>query len=141
MIDPADVKELLRIIRKVDGLSGANVINSRDGIVIGQPSNSPPRGRRSVPDLFPVKIVQVGGADGTSSTPATWTYDIYALTGTATDDADAGELLAESQDIAPSRPNGKRNAGDLYGLAFYDGDTLILWDAGEYENTGEGCAP
>lgn len=142
-INADDVKELNRIIRKVDGLSGANVTNTRDAIRIGQRGRT--GSRTNGPDLFPVRVVQTGGADGDGDSAATWTYDVYALTGDPADDPEEdGTLLASDVNLRNvsdgQRPNGTMIAGDNYGLAFYDGTTLVLWDAGEKEDTGTGCA-
>lgn len=72
--------------------------------------------------LFPVKLTVAGGANGTGAAPATYTYDVKTL---------AGDLLASAVSLARPRMGGECNSTNGYGMAFYDGATLKLWDAGE----------
>lgn len=80
---------------------------------------------------FPVKVTKTGGSDGTASTAATWVYTVKDL---------AGNTLGTSLSPAKGRPNGKMAyaPNDSYGVAFYDGATLKLWDVNEIPTTG-GC--
>jgi hypothetical protein len=80
--------------------------------------------------LFGVKVEKDGGAQGTSSTPATWTYTVRTL---------LGEVLGGAVALARPRPNGKMTfqAGSSgYGTAFFDNTALGLWDAGEIPVAG-----
>jgi hypothetical protein len=85
--------------------------------------NSYPKG------LFPVKVTQTGGSNGNKTTAASYTYTVNDLN---------NDQLGTSIALAKSRPYGLVTAGSTYGLAFYDGSTLKLWDAGEYPGSG-GC--
>lgn len=83
------------------------------------------------PKVFPVEVAKTGGADGTDSTTATWTYTVASLTGTT---------LGTGVPVSRPRPNGSMAFGTTYGLAFYDADgDLVLWDAGEVEATTAEC--
>jgi hypothetical protein len=79
-------------------------------------------------DVFPVLIAKDGGADGTSSTRATWVYTVKNIDGTE---------LATSVPVVKARPLGTIHYGNeiaspAYGQAFYNSaGTLLLWDAGE----------
>lgn len=87
--------------------------------------------------IFPVQVEKTGGADGTKTTKATWTYTVKTL---------GGASLGTGVAVTRPRPNGKMvfqpgtfaggNAG--YGTGFFaaDGTTFILWDAGEVYTTG-----
>lgn len=82
------------------------------------------------PGLFPVKVTKDGGSDGTSSAAASWTYTVKTL---------AGSTLGTGVAVTRPRPNGKmtyQSGSSGYGLAFYDGTTLKLWDAGEVPTSG-----
>lgn len=79
------------------------------------------------PVLFVVTVTQVGGSNGTQSTAASYTYDVKDL---------LGNTLATAVALARPRPNGAVSAGNGYGLAFYDGNSLKLWDAGEIPGSG-----
>ena len=84
--------------------------------------------------VFPVTVEKTGGADGTQTTPATWSYTVRCKgwDGTAA-------TLGTGVSLARPRPNGKMTfqAGSAgFGEAFYDGVTLKLWDAGEVMNLG-----
>jgi hypothetical protein len=72
--------------------------------------------------FFPVKVTKTGGSDGTNTTAASWTYTVKNL-----DDVELGTGVS----LAKPRPYGKMTYGSSHGLAFYDGATLKLWDAGE----------
>lgn len=79
--------------------------------------------------FFPVTVQQSGGSNGTVSTPASYTYDVTSLTGAA---------LGSAVPLARPRPNGAviyQSGSAGYGVAFYDGLTLKLWDAGEVPDT------
>jgi hypothetical protein len=73
---------------------------------------------------FPVKIAKDGGAQGTQSAAATWTYTVKTL---------AGDTIKATVPLARPRPVGTATvqADDSFGLAFYAGGDIKLWDAGE----------
>jgi hypothetical protein len=82
--------------------------------------------------LFPVAVTKDGGLDSTSATTyADWTYTVKSLDGSVT--------LGTTIGLARPRPYGSMNFGTTYGIAFYVGTTLKLWDAGETENLEAGC--
>jgi hypothetical protein len=87
--------------------------------------------------MFPVKVQQTGGSNGTDTTAATYTYTVRTLAWNGTS---GGETLGTG--VALSRPREigfvTVQAGSTgYGVAFYDGLTLRLWDAGEIYGTEE----
>ena len=126
-----DAREFRRIRRKLDtirGGPGVLVTNAPEALCI---SVSPPNrvgGIAAQPTLFAVKITKTGGADGTSTTQATWSYTVKDLLGVT-----LGTSVNLRNTANGNRPNGKTTfqSADSYGLAFYDGATLVLWDAGE----------
>ncbi len=85
--------------------------------------------------VFPVRVEVDGGADGDGTTAASWTYTVTSL---------PGDELGTGVPVTRPRPNGSMvtyaSPGGGYGTAFYDGGTLVLWDAGEVEDTTEDCA-
>lgn len=86
----------------------------------------------SATSLFLVKVTKDGGSNGNKTTAATWTYTVKNL---------AGSTIGTTVALTRPRPYGTATyqAADSYGIAFYDGATLKLWDAGEIYGTG-GCA-
>lgn len=88
---------------------------------------------------FAVKVQQTGGSNGTDTTTATYTYTVRTLPWNGTS---GGETLGTNVPVSRPRPNGLMTvqAGSTgYGLAFRDGSTLILWDAGEVPDTTVDC--
>jgi hypothetical protein len=81
------------------------------------------------PVLFAVKVAQVGGANGTGTTAATYTYDLR--------DVRTNNVIGSAVALARPRANGAVTVGSTYGTAFYDGLTIKLWDAGEIPATGD----
>ena len=82
------------------------------------------------PGLFPVQITRDGGADGTQTSPATWTYTVLTV--------DGSQTLGTRVSPARPRPNGSRivqSPSPAYGTAFYVSGSLLLWDAGEIAAT------
>lgn len=82
--------------------------------------------------LFAVIVSNAAGTNGTKTTKANYTYTVTALT---------GEQLGTAVPLARPRPNGQvttLSGSPAYGVAFYDGENLRLWDAGEIPSTG-GC--
>lgn len=80
--------------------------------------------------MFPVKVEKTGGSNGTATTAASYTYTVRSL---------AGDVLGTGVSLARPRPAGAmvhQTGSSGYGLAFYDGTTLKLWDAGEVPETG-----
>lgn len=80
--------------------------------------------------MIGVRVTKDGGANGSKTTAASWTYTVKDLSSTTT--------FGHNVPVRKPRPNGKMNFGTVYGTAFYDAGILILWDAGEYPDTG-GC--
>jgi hypothetical protein len=105
------------------------------GVKAGMTAESPPRLIVLIdsagPILFPVRITKDGGADGTQSTPATWTYTVMSIDGV--------NAWGTQVPIARPRPNGSmipQTATPAFGLAFVDASGIPrLWDAGEVQNT------
>jgi hypothetical protein len=69
-----------------------------------------------------VALTQTAGSNGTKTTTASWTYTVKTI--------DSATTLGTGVALTRSRPNGTASAGTK-GLAYYDGTTLKLWDAGE----------
>ncbi|MGC9260923.1 MAG: hypothetical protein ACP5I8_12740, partial [Phycisphaerae bacterium] len=93
----------------------------------------------SPPGTFPVLLEQNGGADGTQTSAATWTYNIYSVS-----DTGLANALATAIGPSPPRPNGSlkqqpssvANTSYSYGLACNGaGGTVILLTAYEQPNT------
>ncbi len=105
------------------------------GLKAGMTAETPPRMIVLIdsagPIIFPVLISKIGGADGTQTAPATWTYNVSTVDGITT----LGTALA----VTRPRPNGSmipQSGSPAYGTAFYDSSGNIhLWDAGEVQNT------
>jgi hypothetical protein len=80
---------------------------------------------------FAVTVEKTGGSNGNATTAASWTYTVRNLAG----DLTLGTVVA----LAHPRPKGLmtfQTGSTGYGLAFYDGATLKLWDAGEVPTKG-----
>ncbi len=74
--------------------------------------------------VFAVTVTQTGGYNGTSGSPASWTYTVKTADGTVT--------LGVNIQLTKPRPNGSMVPGNAFGLAFYQANgNLQLWDAGE----------
>lgn len=93
----------------------------------------------STPGLFPVKVQQTGGANGTASSAPTWTYTVRSLEWNG---SSGGTVLGTSVALARPRENGlfvAQSGSTGFGLAFRDEtNTLRLWDAGERRDV-QGC--
>jgi formylglycine-generating enzyme required for sulfatase activity len=88
--------------------------------------------------LFPVKVQQTGGSNGTNTTAATYTYTVRSI---AWNGSTGGSTLGTGVAVTRPRMNGAvtvQSGSTGYGVAFMDGSTLVLWDAGEKLNTA-GC--
>lgn len=105
------------------------------GLKAGLTDESPPRlivliGSAG-PVMFPVCVSKDGGADGTQTAPATWTYTVTSMDGLT--------AWGTQLPLARPRPNGSmlpQTASGAFGMAFVDATgTLRLWDAGEVQNT------
>lgn len=83
---------------------------------------------------FPVTVEKDGGANGTATTVATYTYTVRTPDGVTTLGTAVALTRPRAKGMVIFQPS---NTG--YGLAFYRGTTLILWDAGEVEDTDQGC--
>lgn len=131
MLTDAAVKELGEVARIVRALPPTR----RKGAGFN-------RGRNVAPALddvwlFMVRVEKTGGSNGSKTTKAAWQYTFKTLD---------GEELGTGAVPAMPIPNGKRvfqtgtfgadTAG--IGTAYWDGDTAVLWDAGEVYATG-GC--
>ena len=105
------------------------------GLKAGRTNETPPRLivliNAAGPVLFPVGISKDGGADGTQTAPATWTYTVTSIDGQTT--------WGTQVPLARPRPNGSmlpQTTATAFGMAFTDATgTLRLWDAGEVQNT------
>lgn len=89
--------------------------------------------------LFPVKVQQTGGSNGSKTTAASYTYTARSLPWNGTS---GGVTLGTGLSLARPRPNGKvtvQSGSTGYGVGFYDGLTFKLWDAGEVPGT-IGCS-
>ena len=84
------------------------------------------------PAVFPVLVQRDGGADGTDTVPAAWTYTVKTL---------GGLLLKAAVPLAAPRPKGPATTRDGFGEAFHGADgNLQLWDAGETYSGGGGSS-
>ncbi|MGC9260961.1 MAG: hypothetical protein ACP5I8_12930 [Phycisphaerae bacterium] len=105
------------------------------GLKAGLTNESPPRlivlVNAAGPAMFPVGVSKDGGADGTQTAPATWTYTVTSIDGLTT--------WGTQVPLARPRPNGSmlpQTTAAAFGMAFTDAaGTLRLWDAGEVQNT------
>lgn len=134
-----DVLEMLRPLSNPTGAGITQVTMTPDGTSIYTPEPPPPPLR----GLFPVKVERAGtgNTNGTSSTPANYTYTVRRIEWTGSGTSADYELGTNVPQTRP-RPNGPvtYQAGSTgYGVAFYDGGTLKLWDAGEIPQTVVGC--
>jgi hypothetical protein len=83
--------------------------------------------------MFPVKVEQTGGANGTSTTPASYTYTVRSL---------GAVVLGTGVVVSRPRDDGAvtvQSGSSGYGVAFYDGTALKLWDAGEKAQSATEC--
>ncbi len=94
--------------------------------------------------FFPVLLVQNGGVDGTLTTAATWTYDVYpawdvGLT-TKLNSSPLAQTKPRSLLSHKQQPSSTANGTASYGVAFWGGSppSIMLWDAGEVLNI-TGC--
>ncbi len=105
------------------------------GLKAGITAETPPRMIVLIdsagPVIFPVLISRDGGADGTQTAPATWTYSVSTI--------DGATSLGTSLTLTRPRPNGSmvpQSGSPAYGTAFCDSSGIVhLWDAGEVQNT------
>lgn len=117
------VREWNRIRKKVDGMRGPGVRNTPTSISIFTTNSTTSRPQQQQKEYFRVKTkFTSGGADGDSSNPASYLYDVYALDGTT--------LIEEDVEMIGQRPNGETDPApdDSYATATYDTDgALKLW--------------
>ncbi len=95
---------------------------------VGYTQETPPRAMALIyavgSPVFAVSVTQTGGYNGTSASPASWTYRVKTADGTVT--------LGVNIELTKPRPNGSMVPGNAFGLAFYQANgNLQLWDAGE----------
>jgi len=82
-----------------------------------------------LPFAFPVRVEKSDGVAGDSDTDCSYTYTVKTLDG-----------VAVAGGVAPMKvrlPKTTYLCGSDYGLAFYDGTTLKLWDANERPETSD----
>lgn len=138
---PESMAETLRdVIARVRGMKisgpGVDFTNTNAGIACTFDVQGFARG---VAGLFPVKVEKTGGTNGTNTTAASYTYTVRSIGWNGTD---GGTTLGTGVAVSRPRMNGAVTfqAGSTgYGVAFMDGSTLVLWDAGEKLNTA-GCS-
>jgi hypothetical protein len=125
--DPAFLEKLNKVADlalRIEGMQvhGASFENTPSGISITIPK-AVGGGGGGTASYFPVLVTKDGGADGTNSTAATWTYTVKDITGTDTLDTAVSPLM-------PKRPAvGKVTfaPNDSEGMARYDeNDELVL---------------
>ncbi len=120
VIREEDWPRIQRAVKFVEGLAAAGFERGAGA------NNSSPFGGRGGKGFF-VKVQKDGGADGTSTSAASWTYTVRTL--------DASSTLGTSVEVVrPRNAAGKvdyQSGSTGYGVAFWDGNTLKLWDAGE----------
>lgn len=103
------------------------------GVKVGVTTESTPRaivcfmGPGANAGVFPVRITQNTGSQGDDSTQASYKYRVYALDGTTALDGGSPIVLTRPRDVGEVIVQSPLS----YGLAFFDGSTLRLWDAGE----------
>lgn len=90
----------------------------------GSQSPPPPKTERGV--VFAVRLVWVGGIDGTTTAPASWTYDIAEPEGTRIYSAGANPGASPHK---WKRPNIGKMAKADFGLAYYNstGRVILTW--------------
>jgi hypothetical protein len=76
-------RRLAQLERKVRNIRGPGVTHTPEGIAIRPVAAAQPASRRSKQSTFPVLVKWSAGSDGTSTTYATWTYNLYRLSDTA----------------------------------------------------------
>jgi hypothetical protein len=126
------------VVNLAEVLGGAPLVTDSwvIGVALGQSVNASSAGVALVvtsgfSGAFPVQVTQAGGADGTATSPASWTYTVKTVDGTVT--------LGTNVALNRPRPNGSmavNSASPAFGLAFMDSTAALrLWDAGEVPNT------
>jgi hypothetical protein len=73
--------------------------------------------------VIPVKLVQVGGAQGTATAAATWTYDVKDI---QSDDTLASGINPVSSPHQYKRPSVGQMIKATFGYAHYDDEDLVL---------------
>ena len=105
------------------------------GVLAGMTTEATPRAivmvHHTGPVMEPVQVLKDGGADGSATASASWTYTIMSL--------DGSQILSRQTPLARPRPAGSmivQSASPAFGTAFVDaGGTWRLWDAGEVPAT------
>lgn len=89
------------------------------------------------PPLFPVRIVVSAGEGGDDDEPASFLYNVFALS--VEDDGELGPLLGGDRTPWCERPNGAVHAA-RYGTAFRSAlGTVYLFEAHEHRDTTTGA--
>jgi hypothetical protein len=135
---PDDVKTLGELKDNFDPPMQARLYDSEVSFVPTVEESSPGRPKDEGIFFFPVIVTQNGGAQGDSSTEASWSYTVTDLHG----------IILGGTDVNPQEPHVLRpNIGRVrvpsdvntpaYGVAFYQEDgNLILWSVGEAIQAG-----
>lgn len=133
-INAEDVKELNRIIRKVDRLSGPGVINTREQIVIGLPSRLPAPTRRSSPSEF--TVVKINSTTFPATLGIGWYWGVVQERNATAFDPTANLDLHDYYDD-PDDPgtvlvyNDVESAALIRTVPYSAAPLLIAWDTGE----------
>ena len=112
-------RRISRVVRRVEAMHGGT--GQRRGKFDGLAGG-----------LFPVSLEQIGGADGSPTSAATWTYDIYPFAPDGPDEY-SPEPYVEAVDIAASPHNWQRTDGVVMpatkGIAFGvpGPDLVLIW--------------
>jgi hypothetical protein len=83
---------------------------------------------------FPVRVVKDGGVNGDENGPATYTYTVKDLNDNVLGTGVELNRLRENGPIVLQEDHPDNN-GNVFGVAFWQGQVITLWDAGEtYES-------
>ncbi len=127
-LDPPDESGCTACDRNAAGTSASALALGASGSTLPVEAVSPlqsiPRPARS---MFLVALAHAGGADGTNTSPASWTYDVFGL--------DGGEALASGAAVAKDRALNCSMSKATRGLAYRDSSGMLhLWDTNERMN-------
>jgi hypothetical protein len=123
------------VARQFKGFNGVQVVNDGGVTHIGLEKQ-----RESVQILgsdglltFPVEVYEEGGDAGGEYSTCAFTYTVKDLDGNTLKKNASGD---DATGMVPQKPRIEDTgyqapASGAYGVAFYDGDTLVLWDVPE----------